>query len=81
MRARPVAMASPQGGSPAAFVRPERRDLSGSCHAPDPLPRGLPMNDRPASYRFHNGQKAALPFAPEEYEDRLSGLRDAMELH
>jgi creatinase len=39
------------------------------------------MNDRPASYRFHNGQKAALPFAPEEYEDRLSGLRDAMELH
>ncbi len=39
------------------------------------------MNDRPTSYRFHNGQKAPLPFAPEEFEDRLSGLRDAMELH
>ena len=34
--------------------------------------------DRPAFYRFHNGPKAALPFAPEEYEARLSGLRDRM---
>ncbi|GGB17447.1 aminopeptidase P family protein [Allosediminivita pacifica] len=34
--------------------------------------------DRPAFYRFHNGPKAPLPFAPEEYEARLSGLRDRM---
>ncbi len=37
--------------------------------------------NRPEQYRFHNGQKAVLPFAPEEYEDRLGGLRDIMELH
>ncbi len=34
--------------------------------------------DRPAFYRFHNGPKATLPFAPDEYEGRLSGLRDRM---
>ena len=33
------------------------------------------MSDRPTSYRFHNGEKAPLPFAPEEYETRLAGLR------
>ncbi|SEL53268.1 creatinase [Roseivivax marinus] len=33
------------------------------------------MSDRPTSYRFHNGEKAPLPFAPEEYEMRLAGLR------
>ena len=37
--------------------------------------------DRPTQYRLHNGQKAPLPFAPDEYADRLSGLRDIMELH
>jgi creatinase len=37
--------------------------------------------ERPQQYRFHNGSKAALPFAPEEYADRLAGLRDIMELH
>ncbi|MGL5010628.1 MAG: aminopeptidase P family N-terminal domain-containing protein, partial [Paracoccaceae bacterium] len=37
--------------------------------------------ERPAQYRLHNGTKAPLPFAPEEYQDRLSGLRDIMELH
>ncbi len=37
--------------------------------------------DRPAQYRFHNGTKAPLPFAETEYADRLSGLRDIMELH
>jgi creatinase len=36
---------------------------------------------RPEQYRFHNGTKAALPFAPEEYADRLAGLRDIMDLH
>lgn len=30
---------------------------------------------RPEFYRFHNGEKAPLPFAAEEYEARLSGLR------
>ena len=37
--------------------------------------------NRPDSYRFHNGEKAALPFAPEEYEARIAGLHDIMELH
>jgi creatinase len=37
--------------------------------------------NRPEHYRFHNGTKATLPFAPEEYEARLEGLRDIMELH
>ncbi|SFE29332.1 aminopeptidase P family protein [Roseivivax sediminis] len=37
--------------------------------------------DRPASYRFHNGDKAALPFAPEEYEARLAGLRRILAAH
>jgi creatinase len=37
--------------------------------------------ERPEQYRFHNGSKAPLPFAPEEYADRLAGLRDIMELH
>ncbi|MDT8857299.1 M24 family metallopeptidase [Paracoccaceae bacterium Fryx2] len=36
---------------------------------------------RPEYYRFHNGTKAPLPFAAEEYEDRIAGLRDIMELH
>jgi creatinase len=36
---------------------------------------------RPEQYRFHNGTKAALPFAPEEYAARLAGLRDIMEMH
>jgi creatinase len=33
---------------------------------------------RPESYRFHNGTKAALPFADDEYQSRLSGLRAVM---
>jgi creatinase len=37
--------------------------------------------DRPTQYRLHNGTKAPLPFAPEEYQDRLAGLRDIMEMH
>jgi creatinase len=37
--------------------------------------------ERPQSYRYHNGTKAALPFAVSEYEDRLQGLRDIMEMH
>jgi len=36
--------------------------------------------ERPASYRFHNGAKAPPPFAAEEYEARLAGLRDIMEM-
>jgi creatinase len=42
--------------------------------------KGLNMN-RPEHYRFHNGTKANLPFAVEEYDDRIAGLRDIMELH
>jgi len=33
-------------------------------------------------YRFHNGgAKDTLPFTNEEYDDRLAGLRDIMEMH
>ena len=39
------------------------------------------MTDRPGSYRFRNGTKAPLPFAAEEYEARLAGLRTAMAEH
>ncbi|WP_238365624.1 aminopeptidase P family protein [Mesobacterium pallidum] len=35
--------------------------------------------DRPEFYRFHNGRQANLPFAAEEYEARLAGLRAAMD--
>ena len=38
------------------------------------------MTERPQSYRFHQGDRV-LPFAAAEYEDRLAGLRDLMELH
>lgn len=34
--------------------------------------------DRPENYRFHNGSEAVLPFAAEEYEARLTGLRRIM---
>ncbi|MGR3377617.1 aminopeptidase P family protein [Salipiger abyssi] len=34
--------------------------------------------DRPAFYRFHQGQRV-LPFAPEEYDARLAGLRALMD--
>ncbi|TQE95577.1 MAG: M24 family metallopeptidase [Spiribacter salinus] len=33
---------------------------------------------RPEFHRVHNGKKAPLPFAPEEYEARLAGLRQIM---
>lgn len=34
--------------------------------------------ERPEFSRFHNGDKAPLPFAPAEYDARLSGLRKIM---
>jgi creatinase len=37
--------------------------------------------NRPEMYRFHNGEKASLPFADTEYHDRLDGLREIMGLH
>jgi creatinase len=37
------------------------------------------MTDRPDFYRFHNGEKAVLPFAEIEYEARLKGLRRRLE--
>ncbi|WP_102226310.1 M24 family metallopeptidase [Acidimangrovimonas sediminis] len=39
------------------------------------------MTERPAFYRCANGDKAILPFVPDEYDERLAGLRDLMELH
>ena len=36
---------------------------------------------RPEFYTCENGPKAVLPFGAEEYEARLAGLRDIMELH
>ncbi|MDG4649486.1 aminopeptidase P family protein [Roseibacterium sp. SDUM158017] len=35
--------------------------------------------DRPQFFRFHNGEKAPLPFALSEYEARLMGLRAIMD--
>lgn len=35
--------------------------------------------ERPELYRFHNGQRGVLPFAPQEYQARLAGLRRAMQ--
>ncbi|MAY87073.1 MAG: creatininase [Pseudooceanicola sp.] len=37
------------------------------------------MTDRPAFHRVHNGEKAKLPFASEEYDSRLAELRERME--
>ncbi|MBN2906579.1 MAG: aminopeptidase P family protein [Rhodobacteraceae bacterium] len=34
---------------------------------------------RPDFFRLHNGEKAPLPFAPDEYDTRLMGLRTAMD--
>ncbi len=34
---------------------------------------------RPEFYRFHNGEKAPLPFPESEYHDRLAGLRAIMD--
>ena len=36
------------------------------------------MTARPEFYRFHNGQKAQLPFSQTEYQSRLAGLRRIM---
>ena len=36
---------------------------------------------RPAFHPFHNGEKAPLPFAAEEYEARLAGLRAILDAH
>lgn len=36
------------------------------------------MTSRPEMYRFHNGEKAPLPFSAQEYESRLAGLRRIM---
>ncbi len=36
------------------------------------------MTSRPEMYRYHNGEKAPLAFAPAEYEARLAGLRRIM---
>ncbi|RKF16122.1 M24 family metallopeptidase [Roseovarius spongiae] len=37
------------------------------------------MTARPEMYRFHNGEKAPLPFEVSEYESRVAGLRKIME--
>ncbi|PIV74158.1 MAG: creatininase [Rhodobacteraceae bacterium CG17_big_fil_post_rev_8_21_14_2_50_65_11] len=36
---------------------------------------------RPEFFRFHNGDKAALPFSQGEYDARLMGLRTIMDAH
>ena len=38
------------------------------------------MTERPQQYRFHQGDRV-LPFASEEYDERLEGLRELMEVH
>jgi len=37
------------------------------------------QQQRPEFYRFHNGDKVPLPFAPDEYDTRLMRLRAAMD--
>jgi creatinase len=37
------------------------------------------MTTRPEMYRFHNGEKAVLPFETAEYETRIAELRERME--
>lgn len=37
------------------------------------------MTNRPEFYRYHNGQKAVLPFADTEYQARLNDLRLSMD--
>jgi len=37
------------------------------------------MTARPEYFRFHNGDRAPLPFADTEYQARLNGLRAAMD--
>ncbi|MEO9778911.1 MAG: aminopeptidase P family protein [Sedimentitalea sp.] len=37
------------------------------------------MTTRPEMYRFHNGEKAVLPFETAEYEARITELRERME--
>ena len=36
------------------------------------------MTNRPDMYRFHNGERATLPFSEDEYAARLKGLRNIM---
>ena len=38
-----------------------------------------PTNARPDMYRFHNGEKARLPFEAAEYEARIAELRERMQ--
>lgn len=42
------------------------------------VPLSTLSTPRPVTYRFHQGERV-LPFAPEEYEARLKGLRRIME--
>ncbi|AHM04064.1 Creatinase [Roseibacterium elongatum DSM 19469] len=37
--------------------------------------------ERPQFFRFHNGEKAPLPFTLAEYDSRLMGLRSIMDAH
>lgn len=39
----------------------------------------MTTTSRPEMYRFHNGEKSPLPFAAEEYENRLEELRERMD--
>jgi creatinase len=45
---------------------------------PAPQDRKMTNTSRPDMYRFHNGQKAPLPFSSAEYTARLTGLRALM---
>ena len=38
------------------------------------------MTERPQQYRFHQGDRV-LPFDAAEYDTRLAGLRELMEVH
>ena len=76
-------MASPPGRVPSWQGCPAVVLHAGIFRGPPrigPTYKGLIMTERPQSYRFHQGDRV-LPFAAGEYESRLEGLRDLMEMH
>ena len=44
------------------------------------MPIAQSSTERPQQYRFHQGDRV-LPFAASEYDERIAGLREIMEVH
>ena len=83
----------PQPAEPQRVVGSDRSDRSVQPPPAEPPPLepppaelqpvepqpAQPQSAQPQHYRFHNGEKAALPFTDAEYEARLAGLRKIMQ--